>query len=68
MNTRIAKLLRIKYPILLSGMGSMSIPKIVAAVSNARGLGITYRRLSIMIDGMAWGLTSLWDGEGRRPR
>ena len=40
MNTRITKLFGIKYPILLSGMSWISVPKMVAAVSNAGGLGI----------------------------
>jgi len=40
MNTRITKLFGIKYPILLSGMSWISMPELVAAVSNAGGLGI----------------------------
>ena len=40
MKTRITELLRIKYPVLLSGMSWISVPKMVAAVSNAGGLGI----------------------------
>ena len=40
MNTKITKLFGIKYPILLSGMSWISVPKMVAAVSNAGGLGI----------------------------
>ncbi len=40
MKTRVTELFGIKYPILLSGMSWISIPKIVAAVSNAGGLGI----------------------------
>ncbi|MCU0843746.1 MAG: nitronate monooxygenase [Spirochaetes bacterium] len=40
MKTRITKLFGIKYPILLSGMSWISVPKLVAAVSNAGGLGI----------------------------
>ena len=40
MKTRITELFRIRYPILLSGMSWISIPKMVAAVSNAGGLGI----------------------------
>jgi enoyl-[acyl-carrier protein] reductase II len=40
MKTRITKLLGIKYPIFLSGMSFISVPKMVAAVSNAGGLGI----------------------------
>jgi enoyl-[acyl-carrier protein] reductase II len=38
--TRITELFGIKYPILLSGMSWISIPQMVAAVSNAGGLGI----------------------------
>lgn len=40
MKTRITEILGIKYPILLSGMSWISVPKMVAAVSNAGGLGI----------------------------
>lgn len=40
MKTRITELFRIKYPILLSGMSWISLPKLVAAVSNAGGLGM----------------------------
>jgi enoyl-[acyl-carrier protein] reductase II len=40
MKTRITELFGIKYPIVLSGMSWISIPKMVAAVSNAGGLGI----------------------------
>lgn len=40
MNTRITKLLGIKYPIILPGMSWISTPELVAAVSNAGGLGI----------------------------
>jgi len=40
MKTRITEILGIKYPILLSGMSWVSVPKLVAAVSNAGGLGI----------------------------
>ncbi len=40
MKTRITDLLKIKYPILLSGMSWISTPELVAAVSNAGGLGI----------------------------
>ena len=40
MKTRITELLGIKYPIILSGMSWISVPKMVAAVSNAGGLGI----------------------------
>ncbi len=40
MRTRITELFGIKYPILLSGMSWISVPRMVAAVSNAGGLGI----------------------------
>jgi len=40
MRTRITEMFGIKYPILLSGMSWISTPKMVAAVSNAGGLGI----------------------------
>ena len=40
MKTRITELFEIRYPILLSGMSWISVPKMVAAVSNAGGLGI----------------------------
>ena len=40
MKTRITEMFGIKYPILLSGMSWISTPKMVAAVSNAGGLGI----------------------------
>ncbi len=40
MKTRITELFGIQYPILLSGMSFVSMPRLVAAVSNAGGLGI----------------------------
>ncbi len=40
MKTRLTEMVGIKYPILLSGMSWISVPKMVAAVSNAGGLGI----------------------------
>ena len=40
MRTRITELLAIRYPIVLSGMSWVSVPELVAAVSNAGGLGI----------------------------
>lgn len=40
MKTRITELLKIQYPILLPGMSWISTPELVAAVSNAGGLGI----------------------------
>jgi enoyl-[acyl-carrier protein] reductase II len=38
--TRLTELFGIKHPIILSGMAFISLPKLVAAVSNAGGLGI----------------------------
>jgi enoyl-[acyl-carrier protein] reductase II len=38
--TRITELFGIRYPILLSGMSWISVPRMVAAVSNAGGLGV----------------------------
>jgi len=38
--TRITELFGIEYPIILSGMSWISVPSMVAAVSNAGGLGI----------------------------
>jgi len=40
MKTRITELFGIKYPLIMAGMGGITEPKIVAAVSNAGGLGI----------------------------
>jgi len=40
MKTKITEMMGIKYPILLSGMSWISTPRMVAAVSNAGGLGI----------------------------
>ncbi len=40
MKTQITELLGIEYPLILSGMSWISTPKLVAAVSNAGGLGI----------------------------
>lgn len=40
MKTRITELLGIEYPIILSGMSWISVPEMVAAVSNAGGLGL----------------------------
>ena len=40
MKTEITELFGIKHPILLSGMSWVSTPEMVAAVSNAGGLGI----------------------------
>ncbi len=40
LRTRLCDILDIKYPIILAGMGGVSGPTLVAAVSNAGGLGI----------------------------
>lgn len=40
MKTRITEIFNIKHPILLSGMAFISLPKLVATVCNAGGLGI----------------------------
>jgi len=40
MKTRITEMLGIRHPILLSGMSWISVPRMVATVSNAGGLGI----------------------------
>ncbi len=40
MKTRITEMLGIEHPIVLSGMSWISVPQMVAAVSNAGGLGI----------------------------
>lgn len=40
MKTRLTELFGIKHPVVLSGMAFVSLPKLVAAVSNAGGLGI----------------------------
>ena len=40
MKTRISELLKIKYPIIQGAMAWVSYPPLVAAVSNAGGLGI----------------------------
>lgn len=40
MQTRLTQLLNIQYPIILPGMSWISTPELVAAVSNAGGLGI----------------------------
>ena len=40
MKTRITELFGIEHPLLLSGMSWISVPKMVAAVSNAGGLGL----------------------------
>jgi enoyl-[acyl-carrier protein] reductase II len=40
MKTRMTELLKIKHPIMLAGMAFISLPKLVAAVSNAGGIGM----------------------------
>jgi enoyl-[acyl-carrier protein] reductase II len=40
MKTRITELFGIQYPIILPGMSWISVPELVAAVSNAGGLGV----------------------------
>lgn len=40
MHTAITRMFGIEYPILLAGMGHTALPDIVAAVSNAGGLGV----------------------------
>ena len=40
MKTSITELFGIEYPILLAGMGRVALPNMVAAVSNAGGLGV----------------------------
>ena len=40
MKTQVTELFKVRHPIVLSGMGWISTPKMVAAVSNAGGLGI----------------------------
>jgi enoyl-[acyl-carrier protein] reductase II len=40
MKTRITELFGIRYPIILPGMSWISVPQLVAAVSNAGGLGV----------------------------
>jgi len=40
MKTKMTELLGIEYPIMLAGMAHVAVPKLVAAVSNAGGLGM----------------------------
>ncbi len=42
-HTRVCDLLGTRYPIILAGMGSVSGPSLVAAVSTAGGLGVLER-------------------------
>lgn len=40
MKTKFTELFGVQYPVVLSGMSKVAVPKLVAAVSNAGGLGI----------------------------
>ena len=40
LHTRVCDILGIEYPIVLAGMGGVAVPSLVAAVSNAGGLGV----------------------------
>ena len=40
LRTRVTQLLGIEHPVVLGGMGSGTAPELVAAVSNAGGLGV----------------------------
>ena len=40
LNTELTRLLNVKYPIMLAGMGGISGKELVAAVSNAGGYGV----------------------------
>ena len=40
MKTRMRELFGIQHPIMLAGMNGLGKPKLVAAVSDARGLGV----------------------------
>jgi nitronate monooxygenase len=40
LKTRVCEILEIEYPVVLAGMGGASGPELVAAVSNAGGLGV----------------------------
>ncbi|HVY86615.1 MAG TPA: nitronate monooxygenase, partial [Caulobacterales bacterium] len=40
MKTAITEMFGVRYPILLAGMGRVALPRMVAAVSNAGGLGV----------------------------
>ena len=44
LKTRICEMLGIEYPIFLAGMGWTAGPKLTAAVSNAGGFGVLFRR------------------------
>ena len=45
MKTRMTEVFGVKYPIMLAGMAYVSLPKLVAAVSEAGGLG-TYNSVA----------------------
>jgi len=51
MKTRMTELFGIKHPVMLAGMAYVSLPKLVAAVSNAGGLG-TFNSLANTPDQM----------------
>ena len=51
MKTRMTELFGIKHPVMLAGMAYVSLPKLVAAVSNAGGLG-TFNSLANIPDQM----------------
>ena len=53
MKTRMTELLGIKHPIMLAGMAFVSLPKLVAAVSNAGGMG--------MLNSVAYGPSQVRD-------
>lgn len=40
MNTKMTELFKIQHPIMLAGMNWLTTPRLVAAVSNAGGLGL----------------------------
>lgn len=46
LSTKLCDMLNIEYPILLAGMGAEATPMLVAAVSNAGGLGVLGRNAS----------------------
>jgi len=53
MKTRMTEILGIKHPIMLAGMAFVSLPKLVAAVSNAGGMG--------MLNSVAYGTSQVRD-------
>lgn len=50
LKTRITTLLGIQHPIILPGMSWISVPKLVAAVSNAGGLGILATGILLIVE------------------